>query len=68
MYDIYDYYQHLRCDCGGIVGQYDISRGFECEKCHKDYNGYPFDYLMRNQMTGWIFPMIKKDKESEKNG
>ena len=69
MYDIYDYYEHLRCDCGGIVGQWDIRFGFECEKCHKDYNNYHgFDYLLRNDMTGWIFPMMKKDKECKENG
>lgn len=52
---IYDKYEHLRCECGGIIGMYD-RENFTCEKCGKEKEAKgKYDRLI-----GGIFPMTKR--------
>lgn len=54
-------YEHCKCICGGIIGIYDGS--LRCERCYKTYALWKLDYdhLEVNPMTGWMFPMKKKE-------
>lgn len=68
----YAHYKHLLCDdpaCEGIVKMVgDVSDEFVCMKCKKSiswrYVMDNFDIFMKNPMTGWVFPMIKKNKDT----
>lgn len=57
-------YDHVRCECGGIIGTYD-RKTFTCEQCGKTYDLYRLDYdiCKINPMTGWIFPVKLMVKE-----
>lgn len=58
---------HKLCACGGILC--DTSGGkcphFRCLACGKTYlkTELEFDNLEVNPNTGWIFPMVKHEKE-----
>lgn len=56
-------YEHLRCECGGIIGAYNRDNYFTCEKCDKVFKVYQldYDYLKINDKTGWIFPVVNKE-------
>lgn len=56
-------YKHCRCECGGIIGQYSKAKGFNCERCNKEYqlSELNFDWIALNEKTGWLFPMLKKE-------
>lgn len=56
-------YEHCRCKCGGIIGQYSKAKGFNCERCNKEYqlSDLNFDWIALNEKTGWLFPMLKKE-------
>lgn len=62
-------YKHMTCDeCGGILGMYNRQNDdVTCENCHKlfSYYGLKYDTIQINSMTGWRFPMVLRDKESE---
>lgn len=51
-------YEHIRCECGGIIGMYNRST-FNCEQCDKEFQLYKLDYdtCLINDKTGWIFPV-----------
>ena len=55
-------YQHIRCQCGGILGKYSKEDSFTCERCGKEFLLYKIEYdrLFINNKTGWLFPMKKK--------
>lgn len=55
-------YEHLKCDCGGIIGAHDRDDYFTCEKCDKVFKAYQLDYdcLAVNAETGWMFPMNRR--------
>lgn len=69
-------YETLKCDnCGGTIGIYDRltchNLGVEysvdipiCDHCGKNFKLYKleYDYLYVNDKTGWIFPIIHKEK------
>ena len=65
---IYDNYSHIKCDDPGCTGdvRLDEERGYICHKCGKDV-GHRYvescrdSFFFINNMTGWIFPMIKKE-------
>ena len=54
-------YNHMYCDCGGIIGMYDREI-FTCSSCGKQFKLYQLDYseLKINDKTGWIFPIRYK--------
>lgn len=57
-------YQHIRCDsCAGVIGMYDRER-FSCERCGKEFESHLLNYdrLKINDKTGWIFPVIDREK------
>ena len=56
-------YEHCRCECGGIIGQYSKAKGFTCERCNKEYqlSELNFDWVASNEKTGWLFPMLNKE-------
>lgn len=60
-------YKHIYCSCGGAL--YDKSGGrdphFTCMRCEKTYPKWKLEYdqIGVNTMTGWIFPMVKREKE-----
>lgn len=60
-------YKHIYCSCGGAL--YDKSGGrdphFTCTRCEKTYPKWKLEYdqIGVNTMTGWIFPMVKREKE-----
>lgn len=58
-------YEHLKCDCGGIIGAYNRDDYFTCEKCGKVFKGWQLDhdYLAVNAETGWMFPMNRRKFE-----
>ena len=47
-------YEHCRCKCGGIIGQYSKVKGFNCERCNKEYqlSDLNFDWIASNEKTG----------------
>lgn len=51
-------YEHVKCECGGIIGAYD-RENFSCHECHKRFEPYQLKYegLLINDKTGWIFPV-----------
>lgn len=69
-------YETLKCDnCGGTIGIYDRltchNLGVEysssnpiCDRCGKGFKLYhlSYDHLENNDKTGWIFPVIHKEK------
>lgn len=69
-------YETLKCDnCGGTIGIYDRltchNLGVEysvdipvCDRCGKKFKLYQlrYHYLYVNDKTGWIFPVIYKEK------
>lgn len=60
----YPKYEHVRCECGGIIGAYD-RENFTCEQCGERYSVYQlnYDYIFINGKTGWMFPVImRRDK------
>lgn len=58
-------YKHLKCDCGGVIGIYDREH-FSCEKCGKIVDvQWKYDRLMINEKTGWIFPMVAKERDTD---
>lgn len=63
-------YRHIYCSCGGSL--YDKSGGkdpyFTCMRCGKTYADYSikYDQIGVNPMTGWAFPMVKREKEASK--
>lgn len=63
-------YKHVYCSCGGEL--YDKSGGrdphFTCMRCEKTYPKWKLEYdqIGVNTMTGWIFPMVKREKEELK--
>ena len=60
-------YQHVRCQCGGIIGMYNRET-FNCRQCGKEYKIYKLDYdtCLVNDKTGWVFPVkYKEDKKHE---
>lgn len=65
IYTYYTYYTHCRCKCGGIIGMKNKKIGYECERCHKNYNkSLKYDWLALNSKTNWIFPMIRKEVQN----
>lgn len=62
-------YKHCRCGCGGIIGQYSKTKGFTCERCNKEYqlSELNFDWIALNEKTGWLFPMLKKGANNERD-
>lgn len=60
-------YAPMHCSCGGTL--YDKSGGkdqhFTCIRCGKTYPKWKLEYdqIGVNQMTGWIFPMVKRKEE-----
>lgn len=62
-----DGYRHINCSCGGTL--YDKSGGrdphFTCMRCGKTYPKWKLEYdqIGVNPMTGWIFPMVKREEE-----
>lgn len=56
-------YEHIYCNCGGIIGAWDREH-FVCERCSRPFDLYSlaYDYLKINDKTGWIFPVrYRKD-------
>lgn len=55
--------EHCRCKCGGIIAQYNSMKGFECEKCGREYFliNLKYDWIAINKQTGWMFPMLEKE-------
>ena len=61
----YEEYKHMTCDiCGGTIGSYDRGCSCECSQCGKEFEFHRLDYdeLLINDKTGWIFPMVKREK------
>ena len=60
-------YKNVYCSCGGSL--YDKSGGrnpyFTCTRCEKTYPKWKLEYdqIGVSTMTGWIFPMVKCEKE-----
>ena len=57
-------YKHIYCDkCGGVIGMFN-KLAFTCDKCGKEFalNKIDYNHLEINKMTGWIFPVINKEK------
>lgn len=56
-------YEHFRCRCGGTIGIYEDGI-LRCENCYKTYALWKLDYdhLEANPITGWVFPMKKKEE------
>ena len=55
-------YDHIICDkCFGVVQLYN-DMTFRCQKCGEEIAlcGSNFDVLMKNEMTGWVFPVKYK--------
>ena len=63
-------YRPVYCLCGGSL--YDKTGGrdphFTCMHCEKTYPKWKLEYdqIGVNTMTGWIFPMVKHEKEELK--
>ncbi len=63
-------YKHVNCSCGGTL--YDKTGGrdphFTCMRCEKTYSKWKLEYdqIGVNTMTGWIFPMVRREKEELK--
>lgn len=59
-------YEHVKYECGGVIGMYN-RKNFTCDRCGKSL--YPsdvhFDMIMVNDKTGWVFPMIEKEKKED---
>lgn len=51
--------RHVKCTCGGVVGDYRRNNIFTCDKCDKEYILADLDYdvVQINPKTGWGFPM-----------
>lgn len=62
-----NHYVHKLCACGGILCDKSDWDGldFKCLNCGKSYPKVElkFDSLEVNQKAGWIFPMVKREKE-----
>ena len=61
-------FEHLTCDkCGGIIGSYDRGNVCTCERCGKEFpfHKLTYDELFLNTMTGWVFPMIRKEEKND---
>ena len=63
-------YDHVKCNCNGIIGLFDRRREiYTCERCGRKYllTDLDYDNFMVNDKTGWIFPMKKctDDKKGE---
>lgn len=62
---------HIRCGCGGIIGDRSIVRHtlkYCCDECGEEYMLYNLDYdvVLFNDKTGWSFPMkVKEIKSNE---
>lgn len=57
-------YEHIKCNCGGIIGCRSLRETlYQCDRCGKTYLLYQLDYddIYINQMTGWTFPVKKKE-------
>lgn len=62
-------YSHIMCGkCGGIIQLFNDMR-FECQECGEEFalSGNDYDILMVNDKTGWIFPMLDKNKDIKTN-
>lgn len=59
-------YQHIKCECGGIIGMYNRNN-FTCNKCGKKFDFYriPYDVVYANDKTGWVFPMKIKENSHD---
>lgn len=59
-------YQHIKCECGGIIGMYNRN-DFACNKCGKKFELYriPYDVVYANDKTGWVFPMKIKENSHD---
>lgn len=55
-------YEHLKCDCGGIIGVYGDYH-CRCEQCHKVVRlvELTYDRILINDKTGWMFPVKWRD-------
>ena len=53
------YAEHIKCECGGVIWQYDSTGHLRCELCGLEYSLHELDYDLPviNDKTGWIFPM-----------
>ena len=57
-------YSHVMCGkCGGVIQLFN-DMTFRCQECgEKAYLcGSDYDILMKNEKTGWIFPMLDKNR------
>ena len=58
-------YSHVTCgNCGGIVRLLN-DMTFQCQNCGEEIalRGCEYDILMVNNKTGWIFPILDKNKD-----
>lgn len=61
-------YIHIKClHCGGVIELFNDGK-FGCRECGHDFplRGSDFDILMKNDKTGWVFPMLNKNKIDER--
>lgn len=62
-------YRPVYCSCGGSL--YDKSGGrgshFTCMRCEKTYPKWELEYdqIGVNTMTGWTFPMVRREKNAK---
>lgn len=60
-------YSHVFCECGGIIGDETnkITGIFTCNRCGKKYDIFNLNYdeIKINQMTGWMYPVIFKNRD-----
>ena len=57
-------YSHVMCDkCGGAIRLFN-DMTFGCQECGKEFclRCSDYDILMVNNKTGWVFPMLDKNK------
>ena len=64
---LYYEYEHIKCKEHGCTGnaKFDNSSGYICDKCGKPvpyhYVESQRDLLAFNEMTGWVYPMKRRD-------
>lgn len=57
-------YEHVKCDCRGIIGAYTGPDTYVCDRCDKKYFLHEIHHAMIyiNAYTGWTFPVkLKRD-------
>ena len=59
-------YEHMKCECGGIIGMYN-GKDFTCGRCGKKFDLYriPYDEISINDKTGWISPVKIKENNHD---